>query len=195
MIYGGGCIFVHVPKTGGCAISHALGGKTKEINTHRPLFGVDKGERFAFGFIRNPWDRMVSLYHYLCQKTFKRTDNFDQDEVRAAGFKSWLMGEAFYMQEDYLPTGEPWVVGGKGDLPPMQRRTQMYWLEGCDYIGRFEDLEKEYQTICQKIDIPAKPLSIINTSQHGHYRDYYDAESREFIAYHFSDDVRFGYTF
>lgn len=191
-------IFVHVPKTGGQSVSRALGGKTKSIPTHAPLYAHNNFGTFRFGFVRNPWDRMVSLYHYLCQKTFKHTDNFRQPEVRAAGFKGWLMDHEFYMQEDYLPAGECWVVGGRDtkSMKPMQQRPQMFWLDGCDFIGRFEGLAKDFARACKIAGIRASPLPHVNPTQHKQYREYYDNDSQAFVAYHFAEDIeKFGYQF
>ena len=191
-------IFVHVPKTGGQSISAALGGKTSGIPTHTPLFARDNPEYFKFGFVRNPWDRLVSLYSFLCQKQFKKTDNFKQDEVRAAGFKRWLIEHKFYMQEDYLSCGECWVVGGDDtkQLPPMQRRSQMFWVQGCDFIGCFENLAEDFRKACEMAGVKAKNLPHKNTTQHKHYREYYDDTARGFVAHHFKPEIeQFGYTF
>ena len=192
-----GFIFVHVPKTGGQSVSRALGGKTNSVPTHAPLSSYDRPKVFRFGFMRNPWDRMVSLYHFLCQKTFKHSDNFKQPEVRTAGFKRWLMEHEFFMKEDYrLPKGESWVVGGQGDLPPMQRRTQLFWLEGCDFIGCFENLKFDLQFACKKIGIKPGRLPVMNTTEHKHYQEYYDNETQAFIAEHFEPEIKqFGYSF
>ncbi len=196
MILANSYIFVHVPKTGGQSVSAALGGKSTSVSTHTPLAGVDREGRFAFGFVRNPWERMVSLYHFLCQKTFKHTDNFNQPEVRAAGFKRWLLEHEFYMQEDYLPNGECWVVGGYGELPPMQRRPQLWWLDGCDYIGRCEHLQKDFNRVCERIGIRVAELPHINKTKHQHYRGYYDGDTRDFIEHYFQPEIeRFGYRF
>lgn len=189
-------IFVHVPKTGGQSVSKALGGKNQEVSTHTPLWAVEKGQRFAFGFVRNPWARMVSLYHFLCQKEFKKTDNFRQDEVRAAGFKRWLIEHEFYMQEDYLPVGECWVVGGKDtkSMLPMQQRPQMFWLNGCDYIGRFENLKQDF--LLATAGLKVRQLTHMNKTKHEQYQTYYDTETRNFISEYFAEDIKkFGYQF
>jgi len=179
-------IFVHVPKTGGQSISRALGGKTQDIATHTPLSAVDKDNRFAFGFVRNPWDRMVSLYCFLCQKTFKVTDNFNQKEVKKAGFKKWLMQYEFYMQEDCLREG----------LQPMQRRTQLFWLRNCDYVGMLERIENDFKIACKLASIKQETLPHVNKTERGVYQQYYDNKSREHVAKFFEPEItKFGYLF
>jgi len=180
-------IFVHVPKTGGKSITAALGGVTPGVHTHTPLRVMHVTNEFTFGFARNPWARMVSLYRFMCQKEFKPTDAFDQDETRAIGFKAWLTTGSFHMKED-----REWMTP---DLPPMQRRPQMWWLEGCDFMGRLEDIDADWPVVTALAGIrPIPSLPHINTTSGGDWRDEYDAESREFIAEHFAPDIeRFGY--
>jgi len=179
-------IFIHVPKNGGTAVCRALGEKSKS-ETHKPMFAVEKRNRFAFGFMRNPWDRMVSVYHFLCQKPIKQNDNFNQAEVKAMGFKRWLIESEFFLGEELKSKRTP---------PAIQRRPQIWWLEGCDYIGKFERLESEVEYIASHLGIKSAPLRKVNESIHAHYRDYYDDSTRKFIAEHFSDDIeRFRYVF
>lgn len=194
-------IFVHVPKTGGQSITKVLGGKTQGISTHTPLRCVTH-DRFAFGFVRNPWARMVSLYRFLCQKRFRATDSFDQDRVRRVGFGAWLMEDEFFMAEDRLPEGEPWIMrecwkgDGGADLPPMQRRPQLWWLDGCDFIGRFEAIKEDFQSACALAGIPGPTLPHINRTSGDDWRREYDDESIAFVARHFAPDIaRFGYAF
>lgn len=214
MIYRDKFIFVHVPKTAGLSVSAALGGKDKKLSTHTPLRCVPKGDRFAFGFIRNPWARMVSLYRFLCQKNFKRTDNFNQEAVRQMGFKKWLMDDEFIMTEDDHPEGEPWVMKDHWRMPPvedepygtkapapkrvaaMQKRPQMWWLEGCDYIGHFEDLPYSFDVACKSAGIKHKPLPHINRTKGNSWQKEHDDDTIEFVAKHFEQDIKFGgYTF
>lgn len=198
MIYANRFIFVHVPKTGGMAVTQALGGKSSDLATHTPLRCVEKGDRFAFGFIRNPWARMVSLYRFMVQKAFRKTDNFDQQAIREMGFRRWLMHDDFLMQEDVLPTGEPWVMRthwrGDGDtaLPAMQRRPQMWWLRGCDFVGRFENLTEDFRRACRMMDLTPPGLGHVNETKGGHWRAEYDMPTRRFVEMHFAADIEFG---
>lgn len=215
MIYKPNYIFIHVPKTGGMSVSNALGGKDKKNSTHTPLRCVPKENRFAFGFMRNPWARMVSLYRFLCQKNFRRTDNFDQEAVRQMGFKKWLMDDEFIMTEDDHPQGEPWVMKdhwrteppveeGYGTRAPrpkavaaMQRRPQMWWLEGCDFIGFTENMPDDFYMACELGGITRhKELPHINRTKGGNWRNEYDDQTIEFVAKHFAPDIEVGgYTF
>ena len=183
MIAASNYIFIHVPKTGGQSISAALGGGGPDAK-HAPLRDVRRRGRFAFGFVRNPWARMVSLYRFHCQKPPLPRDNYSRDETVSMGFKAWLMTDLFYMKEDR----------GR-DMPPLQRRPQLWWLDGADFIGRFENIAEDFARAVELSGATGVlPLGHINATKGGDWRDEYDTESRAFVAEHFAPDIeRFQY--
>ncbi len=96
-------IFVHIPKTGGTSLAHALeararkddlmlGDTPKAVKRRKRLSGAASAGRlwkhatladiegvvtrqeiarmFTFALVRNPWDRMVSYYHWLQSQSF-----------------------------------------------------------------------------------------------------------------------------
>ena len=65
-----------------------------------------------------------------------------------------------------------------------------------DFIGKFENLAEDFETVCRKIGIPTPPLPHLNSFEHRHYRDYYDESAQQFIADTYAADIaRFGYSF
>jgi hypothetical protein len=181
VIYNDRFIFVHVPKTAGSSVTAALGNKAS-VATHTPLHEVEKGDRFAFAFVRNPWARMVSLYRFMCQKQWFPRDAFDQDAVRKMGFRNWLLTDNFVMTEDHP------------GATPMQRRPQVWWTEGCDYVGRVEDMPNSFHEACNLAGIGPVRLPHSNRTSGSDWREEYDGETVEFVAEHFAADIeRFGY--
>ena len=196
-------VFIHVPKSAGRSITKVLGGETRDVPTHLPHFCLKRyglEDRFSFGFVRNPWDRAVSMYNFTCQKKLRPDESSDdQERARSLGFKRWLMEDARFLEQD-----EQWQ---SDTLLPMQRRPQMFWLDGCDFIGKVENIDADFAAIRAKIGLgrrswldgllaPLRRLPNKNRSIRGSYDQYFDAESREFVATHFKRDIElFGYTF
>ncbi|MCM2291260.1 sulfotransferase family protein [Allorhizobium sp. BGMRC 0089] len=193
-------IFIHVPKTAGRAITKRLGGESDAVPTHLPyhrLSDFNIASPFTFGFVRNPWDRLVSLYSFMCQKPLQSYESpLYQQHIRDIGFKAWLLDDGFFMKQD-----EHWQCES---LQPMQRRSQMFWLEGCDFIGRVETINDDFIRLRKQLGLKPRlaewfglpALSRKNASKRGAYRDYYDSRSIDFVAEHFAAEIdRFGYRF
>jgi hypothetical protein len=183
-------IFVHITKTGGTSIDIALRKYTKNTKTHQSIlemkeeaaknFGLNN--YFKFCFVRNPWDKMVSQYFYIKKKIFydKSFEEFIIDFKSTPndwGFK----GKNFPVK--YQPVQKKWICGDKGEVL-------------MDFIGRFENLQEDFDTICDKIDLPKRELPHRNSTNHNDYSEYYNKETREIISQKFSEDIEyFGYKF
>ena len=61
-------VFIHVSRTGGSSIKTALNLHDKQYNEHYHLdssyIPKECKDYFKFAFVRNPFDRFVSLYHF-----------------------------------------------------------------------------------------------------------------------------------
>jgi outer membrane phospholipase A len=200
-VIGSDFIFIHVPKCAGKSLSKRLGGVTKGVPGHAPLsyFSPEvRKDRLAFGFVRNPWDRMVSAYTFITTKSARPADDAEHRELaRSVGFKRWLMEtELYYRHEDRVR---------ETLLLPFQKRSQMFWLEGCDFIGQTENIDADFREVEARI---ARSKSIWyklrfsnsverrNFTQRRDYRSYYDEDSAAFVARFFAPEIkRFKYSF
>jgi len=141
-----------------------------------PLTGA-----FTFAFVRNPWDRLVSLFHYESQKR-----NLNPD-----GFRNYIR---------MVTRGAIDPIGAYNEQGHSKANRQLDWLRWGDrwlpdFVGRFENLEADWRTVCGELGIDA-PLPHHNASNHDHYSTYYtDALARR-VAVRFAEEIdMFHYTF
>ena len=183
-------IFIHIPKTGGSSIEKlflkkyingGLNTKHKTINSFkRNLEEATFKNYFKFCCIRNPWERMVSYYHFRArdenQKGFqKRYKNFT--------FKQYLLS----LKKGSLPTlnQSKWIFGQKKQ-------------EGIlvDYVMKFENLQSDFNIVCDKIGVQRQELEHVNKTNHGKYQEYYTEETKEIVDAMYKKDIeRLGYNF
>ena len=129
---------------------------------------------FKFTFVRNPWDWQVSLYHYILENP----ENHGYEKTMKMGsFRNFV-----FSREKLSFTQTSCLVDESGNLL-------------VDFVGKFENLDQDFQSICRKVGIAAC-LPHINKSKRTDYQDYYDAETRDLTARLYAEDIeRFGYTF
>lgn len=145
----------------------------KELKAALPPRVFDKFYKFTF--VRNPWDRLVSLYHYVLQtphhpniELFKSFGSFDK-------YVEYHAGENRQLQKDF-------AVGDSGEML-------------VDFIGHYETLHKDFATVCRRLGIENR-LPHRNRSVHKDYREYYTPETKALVAELYREDIEFfGYDF
>ena len=201
------CIFIHIPKTGGTSIETAFGAwemKSREKRKqmfyvgypggpcyhHYPIRQVLKEcpnskEFLKFTFVRNPWDRAISEYFYTCQNgdvQFKRAFPTPGHFIKAGHFKK----QHHFTWKWHLKSQYSFIADGSGG-------------DKMDFIGRYENLQEGFNTVCDKIGIPKKKLPHKMQSRNKpklHYTEFYDDKSRNIIANIYKRDIEyFGYKF
>lgn len=124
---------------------------------------------FKFAFVRNPWDWLVSLYHYL-----KATPSHQHHRriCEVSGFEEYVEFEITRNKRSQLG----FLVDSRGKFL-------------LDYIGRFENLEEDFAEICNHLQVSAE-LPHSNRSQHGDYQSYYTDVTRKQVAEHWAEEIR-----
>jgi hypothetical protein len=133
---------------------------------------------FSWGFVRNPWDRLVSAYinkiinkHQHGLNVFRHIKSFREFILALEGLDLTTCDRHIQYQYSFLPSS-------------------------INFIGRLENLQDDFNIVCDKIGIPQKELPHINKSDHKHYTEYYDDETREIVAEKYAKDIEyFGYEF
>jgi hypothetical protein len=137
---------------------------------------------FKFGFVRNPWDWQVSMYHFILS---------EREHVRHSLVKTMA---GF---EEYLE----WIIATKKPYPRGAAKFQKDMFVDAennvivDFIGRYETLTEDFLLICRRINIQ-ETVPHLNRSTHRDYRAYYNQRTKQLVRQHFAADIEtFGYTF
>ena len=190
--------FVHIPKTAGSSVGqwmkeHLGNSNYIESYNHPKLESITKDPNFSFTIVRNPWDRTVSLYHWLknieipnTNSTYKASDaqtilnNLNSIEVWPS-FEEWVKNiENFKMFSGW------WFT----PVTP-----QVEWVNGVTSVLRYENLDEDFKQIQQLFDTSDKLTKILVTD-HTHYRDYYNNDTKNIITKLFEKDIdTWKYTF
>lgn len=225
------CLFVHVPKTAGMSVEQfflarlglswarraplLLGGnddpargpprlehmRAAEYLRHGYVSRQQFDAYFKFAFVRNPWDRLVSEYKYRGYPV-------------KIDFKTYLF--------KHFPS-PGWTDLHTHVVPQYDFLHDESGRLLVDLVGRYENLQEDFDRVCARLGIPAAPLPRVNRSLEArwpdsvrelrkrvrravwshekrhtfpHYTHYYDDESRALIERMFQRDIEtFNYAF
>lgn len=140
---------------------------------------------YTFTLVRNPWDRMVSLYNYRTKVGRIPADMTFRDYIFCLKNSEWgSKGGLFAFHSSYLGCSD-YVLDENNDII-------------VDFIGRYENRGKDIARIATKIGCDSLGnLSIqkaIPINQH--YSDYYDRETQKIIETLYEKDIYlFNYKF
>ena len=207
------CVFVHIPKVAGQSIEgffSTLLGVNREMlllqDNRDPQLGPEQLSHltaaeyvkfghmtpeefrsyYKFSFVRNPWKRLASEYiwrRYIDKFQFKDFvfKNFPNPDDYCDAYRHVLP------QYDFL-------YDSQGNLL-------------VDFVGKFENLQADFNLVCQKLGIEETKLPHRNSNKQNKilkgykqeykpYLEYYDEETKEFVAEIYKNDIKtFGYSF
>ena len=201
-------IFIHINKTGGGSIEKALlreftpekihwddenefgYGNHQDLKKHISQ-GVDLDKYFKFSIIRNPWDKMVSLYYFRKQGGTKGKTKNGTD---VCNFNEWVDSIDEFRQDRRGHTNQyDWLSDFEGKIR-------------IDFTMKFETIESDWAKVANILKLKHAKLPHIHKAKlrnNSDYRDYYkqlngdyDYEFIEKVARLFSKDIDyFGYIF
>jgi hypothetical protein len=198
------CIFIHFPRTAGSSIEKFLmktddiygpktsvySGKdnTKKMvveNHHTSAADYIKQngneiweEYFTFSFVRNPWDWFVSNFFW---------DLFQYERAKAENRpikyrRNFIVNECGSDFTTYVKKG--------AERPDWFVFTQVSDFIGKpDFIGRFENLEKDVKFICNRLGVKYENFPFENKMNRTKYTDYYDNETANIVYNLFKKDI------
>ena len=187
-------IFIHIPRTAGHSIDTMfldLGMVDEEFWHDSSIemikkFGIKMWDSyFSFSIIRNPWDRFLSEYIW-------QGNNFKTAIETKWGNKSISFVDFCKSDFNWYPEYE------KNRLS----KTQLSFLTDdkakicVDKLIKFENLQKEFSSVFDKIGIAQMKIPHRNKTKHKSYWEYYNDETIEIVTKKFEEDIKFfGYEF
>ncbi len=175
-------IFFAVPRTGTHALRSALNSYLTEDDWQQQfLFGAQKipipalaqiphghislqqaqahlpediwRSYFKFAFVRNPFDRYVSVCSFLN----RGQPDFDE---RASQFMERALQVDKFRQRILVRPQSDMLVNSEGYLQ-------------LDFIGHYETLQQDFDRVCEQLNLQKQQLLQKNASVHRNFRQYY----------------------
>lgn len=139
----------------------------------------EMAEMFIFTLVRNPWDRMVSYYHWL------KMQNFDHAAVSLAKNMSFQeFAQASLIVDSFKAT------------PAHHYTTDASGTERCQSYIRIEHFEKDAVALVDHLGFELDLEHVNRSDREQHYQNYYCAASQAAVARACAIDIeRFGYKF
>ena len=188
-------VYFKLYKNASSSISRILLKKTRiEKSTYKNIvygnsveqmnpFLSDFQDLFKFVFVRNPWDRLVSLFFDKVsskKRSMKKVDYYNQ--YKNQSFDSFLES---IMDCDL-----------QNCIPHHRLQTSLFPLDNVDYIGKIENFKEDFDFVLKKLNITDYKIPFLNKSIHKNYRTYYNSYTRDLVNKNYEADIdKLKYTF
>ena len=185
-------LFIHVPKAAGRSVVRGLydvrSVEHATVEWYQALDSQRYSAYFCFTFVRNPWDRLVSAYTYLCKGGGPSNQEDSEWGQRLLQYTDF---DAFVCEWLRTDTAMHHILF----TPQHLFLSDRFGNIELDFIGRFENLAEDYRTVAERIP-GAGELPHINRSNSTPYTEFYTERSRNIVAEVYARDIElFGYAF
>lgn len=195
------CLFLHVRKTGGISIKKALqkisckesdldnmwrkvennGNQKPRLFTHHTTLKhynelLEESffkSLFKFSIIRNPWERLISLY-------------FSPHR----GDVSWNRKEFILLIENENILSNYICLDNLDKSIYFDRNAQLD--RDINFLMRYEKIESDFEDIQKILGLQNIKLPFLNKSCRNDYRSYYDDSLIELVRFKFIQEIEFG---
>lgn len=217
-------IFVHLPKCAGTSIEVGFTGESWSQGQYlheqhltaaeaRDAYGGAVFDSyFKFTIVRNPWDLLIAYYLWGCWGLRGHADTSLKGRLRRFFGRSKAWGHPFRADKsgfgtqptltEYLDDSERFnkalqFSASGSDLSQQRAAISIEGEIAVDYVGKFENLQDDINTICNKAGTSAVELPHrLKSNRTQHYSQYYSDEAREIVRDKYSSDIEtFQYEF
>ena len=154
----------------------------------RDVLGEERfNSMFKFCFVRNPWDRQVSMY------LFARRSPVPPPVTECGQPVHWhdhVIGATELSFCEYLRRFQNRLTPYIGDIADENGDVLV------DFVGRFESMQADFDSALQTIGLPPISLPHLNRSERRDYVSYYDDECVGIVAHTHAREIElFQYSF
>jgi len=187
-------LFIHIPKNAGTAVDAMLQ-MERCPDYHAPACAYLAADpaffRTAYKFcvVRNPWDRLVSAFHYMLASKLKPDIRWREthlggiasfpafaERLANSGFRAAAFGNFIFRPQWHF------IADWRGRII-------------IDNLIRFEALDAELPPIAARLGIELSNRRL-NASTHAPYQSYYDERSKQIVTGLYQRDIKLlGYRF
>jgi len=184
------CIFFHIPKAAGSSVCLSLFGYQTGHLSFNSLYDSNPQKAstyYKFTFVRNPWARLVSAYHFLSAGGMYKTDRVwaESNINKYDGFddfvNKWVSEDNIHSFIHFIPQHK--FISDKNGVIR------------ADFVGKTENIQNDFKIISSTLGLESELLHS-NKSNHNSYVDYYDDKTKQIVASVYEKDINlFGYEF
>jgi hypothetical protein len=169
-----GYTWFRIPKNGTHSIMEVLNAHAPPdiSSSDVPYFSKRHREKFKFCIIRNPWDRLVSVY---CNKV----------EMKLMYPECWDRDFAYFI--DFVSRQDLMRCDGH-----IRLQTAMFPVNEMDYVGRMERFDEDADSILHKVLKLNGRISHRGAVDRPEYSSFYTNDLKEVVRNLYQKDIQYG---
>lgn len=167
--------YIHVQKTAGTSLTEALMMIDSSVNDKRKHIFINQADApqdyYKFSFVRNPWERMVSWWN-MFDKKGKFNDFSTYILENATNFSEFL--DAINIDDEIKKSTSLLKAYGKSiSVNQLDYLTDDNGTMMMDFVGRYENLQEDFNTVLTTIKLPNIILNQKNKFDRPDYKTFY----------------------
>lgn len=158
--------------------------------------GCGDDDYFKFSVVRNPWDRLVSMY-FNCKREFNpitgeplneiTIEYFDtpRNELDFDTYIAKIYEKKYFIQKNFD------MISFESHFWPCNN----FVPKNIDYVVKYKNFHEDIKYVLTRLDINIE-LPVLNKSNHNDYREYYTERNLDMVDNMYRADLeRFDFTF